>query len=96
MAEEKKRCAKSQPIPVAGTLREEICRDTFDVGNPGLASKLASISKEVHQGKGVVVLRGLDAANFNDEEAVIAFAGVSSHIFPQRATDSYANQTLSK
>lgn len=41
------------------------------------------------------MVRGLDTAKFNDEEAVIAFAGVSSHAFPLRATDSYANQTLS-
>lgn len=60
-----------------------------------LEEKLASISKELHQGQGVVVLRGLEAANFNDEEAVIAFAGVCSYICPERATDSYANQTLS-
>jgi hypothetical protein len=60
-----------------------------------LANKLSSISKDLHQGSGVVVLRGLDAAKFNDEEAVIAFAGICSYICPERATDSYANQTLS-
>lgn len=43
-----------------------------------------------------MVLRGLDAARFNDEEAVIAFAGICSYVCPERATDSYANQTLSK
>ena len=42
------------------------------------------------------MVRGLDAARFNDEEAVIAFAGISSYVCPKRATDSYANQTLSK
>lgn len=82
-------------VKIAGTPRSEIGKETFDVCNPALASKLASISKEIHHGRGVVVLRGLDAANFNDEEAVIAFAGVCSYICPQRATDSYANQTLS-
>lgn len=66
------------------------------MGNPELANKLSLISKELHQGRGVAVVRGLDAANFNDEEAVIAFAGVCSYICPERATDSYANQTLSK
>ena len=66
------------------------------MGNPELAHKLSSVSKELHHGRGVVVLRGLDAANFNDEEAVIAFAGICSYTCPERATDSYANQTLSK
>lgn len=65
------------------------------MANPELAHKLSSASKDLHQGQGVVVLRGLDAANFNDEEAVIAFAGVCSYVCPERATDSYANQTLS-
>lgn len=81
--------------PVAGTPRSEIQKETFDLGNAALATKLASISKALHQGSGVAVLRGLDAARFNDEEAVIAFAGVCSYICPERATDSYANQTLS-
>jgi hypothetical protein len=60
-----------------------------------LSGKLAALSKEVHYGQGVVVIRGLAAANFNDEEAVIAFAGVTSHICRLRASDSYANQALS-
>ncbi|KAF1944184.1 Clavaminate synthase-like protein [Clathrospora elynae] len=82
-------------VKIAGTPRSDINRNSFDIGNPELASKLAAISKRLHQGQGVAVLRGLDAANFNDEEAVIAFAGVCSYICPERATDSYANQTLS-
>lgn len=82
-------------IKISGTPRSDIRQETFDLGNSQLAHKLLSISKELHQGTGIVVLRGLDAANFNDEEAIIAFAGVCSYICPERATDSYANQTLS-
>jgi hypothetical protein len=82
-------------ILVTGLPRGDISVETFDLGNPELANKLSSLSKRIHQGSGVVVLRGLDAAYFNDEEAVIAFAGVCSYICPERATDSYANQTLS-
>jgi hypothetical protein len=66
------------------------------VANPELVNKLSSVSRDLHQGHGIVVLRGLDAANFNDEEAVVAFAGVCSYVCPKRATDSYANQTLSE
>jgi hypothetical protein len=82
-------------MSVAGTPRSEICQNTFDLANPSLVHRLSSISDDIHHGQGVVVLRGLDAAKFNDEEAVIAFAGVCSYICPMRATDSYANQTLS-
>ncbi|OAK98102.1 Clavaminate synthase-like protein [Phaeosphaeriaceae sp. SRC1lsM3a] len=82
-------------VKIAGTPRAEIRQETFDLANPDLARKLSAVSKELHQGQGIVVLRGLDAANFNDEEAVVAFAGVCSYVCPNRATDSYANQTLS-
>jgi hypothetical protein len=81
--------------PVSRLPRTKINQKSFDLGNPELASKLSSISKELHHGKNVVVLRGLDSAYLNDEEAVIAFAGVCSYVCPERATDSYANQTLS-
>ncbi|EUC30494.1 hypothetical protein COCCADRAFT_7488 [Bipolaris zeicola 26-R-13] len=80
---------------LTGLSRSDISPETFDLGNAQLASKLSSLSKRIHQGRGLVVLRGLDAAYFNDEEAVIAFAGICSYICPERATDSYANQTLS-
>jgi hypothetical protein len=72
-----------------------IDKTTFPL-TPELAAKLSSISAKIHHGVGVAVLRGLETARFNDEESVIAFAGVSSYIAPLRATDSYANQTLSK
>lgn len=75
--------------------RGSIDATTFSL-EPTLASKLSAISEKVHNGEGVAVLRGLQAARFNDEEAVIAFAGISSYVCPKRATDGYANQTLSK
>ncbi|KAH7090432.1 hypothetical protein FB567DRAFT_558668 [Paraphoma chrysanthemicola] len=81
-------------VKIAGTPRSQISQDTFDLANSELTHKLRSISTELHQGHGIVVIRGLDAANFNDEEAVIAFAGICSYVCPERATDSYANQTL--
>lgn len=59
------------------------------------SAKLAALSKEVHHGFGVAVVRGLHAARFNDEEAVVAFVGICAHTCVERATDSYANQTLS-
>lgn len=74
--------------------RSEISQRTFPL-QANLARKLSGLSKNLHQGFGIVVLRGLQAASLNDEEAVIAFAGVSSYVAPERATDSYANQTLS-
>jgi hypothetical protein len=74
--------------------RGQITKETFPLSS-GLAAKLSKISTDLHGGKGVSVLRGLEAARFNDEEAVVAFAGVCSYVAPERATDAYANQTLS-
>ncbi|KAF2272940.1 Clavaminate synthase-like protein [Westerdykella ornata] len=92
---------------LSGSPIECLDRSNFPLP-PFLASKLAAVSKEAHRGCGIVVLRGLGAsgvhvqndgndqvARFNDKEATIAFAGISAHVCPLRATDSYANQTLS-
>jgi len=72
--------------------RGSISKDTFPL-SPDLARRLSAISDEIHHGRGVVVVRGLDSAVLNDEESVIAFAGLASYVCPERATDSYANQT---
>ncbi|PSN63809.1 Clavaminate synthase-like protein [Corynespora cassiicola Philippines] len=77
-----------------GLPRTAIQKSTFPLSTE-LTNRLSSTSAELHNGSGVVVLRGLDAARFNDEEAVIAFVGISAYVAPLRATDSYANQTLS-
>ncbi|CAN9244080.1 unnamed protein product [Alternaria alternata] len=82
-------------VIITGLPRAKISTDTFDLKSFMLVDKLSSISGELHQGKGVAVLRGLHAACLNDEEAVIAFAGLCSYICPERATDAYSNQTLS-
>ncbi|CAI6339519.1 unnamed protein product [Periconia digitata] len=79
---------------LTGLPRSAISKTTFPLDD-GLASKLSAISAELHDGRGISVLRGLDDARFNDEEAVIAFAGICSYVAALRATDSYANQTLS-
>ncbi|KAF2447070.1 Clavaminate synthase-like protein [Karstenula rhodostoma CBS 690.94] len=73
---------------------EQISKENFPLSEE-LSAKLAAASKQVHEGFGVAVIRGLHAARFNDEEAVIAFVGICAHTCPLRATDSYANQTLS-
>jgi hypothetical protein len=84
----------AEGIAVKRLDRSQITQETFPLSSD-LAIKLSNISTNVHRGKGVSVLRGLEAARFNDEEAIIAFAGVCSYVAPQRATDAYANQTLS-
>ncbi|KAF2740994.1 Clavaminate synthase-like protein [Polyplosphaeria fusca] len=71
-----------------------INRYTFHLPEHATAS-LTRIRNQVIHGQGVAVLRGLDTAKLNDEEGVIAFVGLAAHVCSQRATDDYANQTLS-
>lgn len=61
-----------------------------------LKAKLAAASDKIHYGQGFTAIRGLDAAKFNDEESIIAFTGINAHVANKRATDDFANQTLSK
>jgi hypothetical protein len=56
---------------------------------------LANISKELHEGRGFGVLRGLDPRKYKPAENVIIFAGIASYVGGERATDA-GGLTLSK
>ncbi|KAF9252151.1 hypothetical protein CBS147333_479 [Penicillium roqueforti] len=47
---------------------------------PTLRPVLRDLSKEIHTGRGFVVLRGLRIDNYSREDNIIIYAGVSSHI----------------
>ncbi|KAJ5188438.1 Taurine catabolism dioxygenase TauD/TfdA [Penicillium cf. griseofulvum] len=55
-----------------------INQSTFPL--PTLHPALRDISKEIHTGRGFVVLRGLRIDDYSREDNVIIYAGVSSHI----------------
>lgn len=79
---------------LTGSPISAINRSTFEL--PAHAAEaLTHMRRDVVHGRGMAVLRGLDAAQLNDEESVIAFVGLAAHVCSQRATDDYANQTLS-
>ncbi|KAE8443232.1 hypothetical protein EG329_002100 [Mollisiaceae sp. DMI_Dod_QoI] len=52
-----------------------------------LSTKLTEISNELYNGRGFSVVRGLDPRKYTPEENVIVFAGVASHVAPERSTD---------
>ncbi|KAK3337583.1 hypothetical protein B0T19DRAFT_79272 [Cercophora scortea] len=64
-----------------------ISPETFPLPQP-LAQRLRDISNEIHEGRGFVVLRGWDPSTHTDEENVIAFCGVASHVGVKRHTDA--------
>lgn len=61
--------------------------DTFPL--PILRPALRNISKELHQGHGFVVLRGLPVTKHTREENIIIYAGVSSHVAPHRGRQDH-------
>jgi hypothetical protein len=60
-----------------------ISQETFPL--PKLHSVLRDFSTEIHYGHGFKVLRGLPVNKHTREENIIIYAGVSSHVAPQRA-----------
>ena len=76
------------------TPREDVDQTTFPLSK-GLAAKLAAIGKRIHTEEGVEMLRGLHKLPMTDDQSVKAFAGICSYVAPLRATDAFANQTLS-
>ncbi|KAH8879554.1 Clavaminate synthase-like protein [Thozetella sp. PMI_491] len=57
--------------------------DAVDATNFNLTTvgkTLAQASAEVYHGKGFCVVRGLDSKNLSDEDNVLAFLGISSHV----------------
>ncbi|GKZ35500.1 hypothetical protein AbraIFM66950_006162 [Aspergillus brasiliensis] len=60
----------------------EITPHTFPL--PSLHPILRDISKQVHNGHGFKVIRGLPVENYTREENVIIYTGLSSHVAPIR------------
>lgn len=51
---------------------------------PTLGPKLNKLSRDVHYGKGVCVIRGLNPASYSVEDLMLAYLGVQSYIAEQR------------
>lgn len=49
-----------------------------------LSNRLRNISHDCYNGRGFGVLRGLHTEILTDEERILVFAGVSSHVAPKR------------
>ncbi|KAF2189588.1 Clavaminate synthase-like protein [Zopfia rhizophila CBS 207.26] len=64
---------------------DSVSRDNFPLA-PELASKLKSVSKVVHNGRGFVVLRGLNPLKYTPQENVIIYCGICSYVAEQRAS----------
>ncbi|CAM5999988.1 unnamed protein product [Sphagnum balticum] len=69
---------------------EQVSQETFPL--PSLRTKLRSAAEEVHEGKGLVILRGLDPSKHTPMENAILFLGMSSYIAEQQGVqDKFGN-----
>jgi hypothetical protein len=58
-------------------------KENFPV--PNLQHVLRKCCRELHDGKGFVILRGLDLAKYSVEDGMVIFLGIQSYIAEQRA-----------
>ncbi|KAK3115809.1 hypothetical protein LTR53_004486 [Teratosphaeriaceae sp. CCFEE 6253] len=69
--------------------------DSSNFPLPATHKFLQGIAREVHEGRGFAVLRGLNARRFNIEDNILLFLGLSSHTFHTDLwADILALQTL--
>ena len=53
---------------------------------PTLRPRLRSISKAIHLGRGLAIIKGLDPDKYSLKENIILFAGLSSYIGDKRGS----------
>jgi hypothetical protein len=59
-----------------------------------LAKRLRTLTHGCYEGRGFAILRGLDPAAHSDEENVLIFGGVSSHVAPIRGFQDLAREMV--
>ncbi|KAF7550354.1 hypothetical protein G7Z17_g5778 [Cylindrodendrum hubeiense] len=65
----------------------QISQETFVL--PKLHDTLRAISREIHQGHGFKVVRGVPVDKYTREENIIIYAGLASHIAPVRGRQDH-------
>ncbi|KAL6713798.1 hypothetical protein ACLMJK_008290 [Lecanora helva] len=71
---------------------EKINKETFPL--PTLNSVLDCVSKEIHDGKGFAVLRGLDPKKYSTLDNVLLYVGITSHIAEIRGCQDYDGRMI--
>lgn len=77
---------KARPCQASKRSLEVLDKSSFSI--PLLADKLEAIRNDLHKGTGLCVLRGIDLSSLSMRELFITFAGLASHVSPQRARQS--------
>jgi hypothetical protein len=63
---------------------------------PTLGARLKDLSRDVHQGRGFCVVRGIDPASYAVEDLTLVYLGVQSYIAEQRGRQDKRGNMLGK
>lgn len=63
---------------------------------PTLGPQLESLSRDLHCGRGLAILRGLDPKKYSALDNVLLFTGLASHIGEQRGCQDRFGNMLSQ
>ncbi|KAL2066451.1 hypothetical protein VTL71DRAFT_2522 [Oculimacula yallundae] len=65
-----------------------------DLSAPDTWPKLRALSLEIHEGKGTIIVKGLQPDNYSLKDNIMIFAGLSSYIDDQRGSQSAQNDVM--
>lgn len=72
----------------------DVSRSKFPL--PNLGSQLDKICKDVYQGRGFAIVRGLDVDAFKPDDLAIIYIGVSSYVAERRGKQDQRGSMLCK
>jgi len=70
-----------------------ISASTFELPT-SLSERLRRVSDQIYHGLGFKIIHGLDPSKYTPRQNIIVYAGVSSHIFPQRGFVDQAGEEV--
>lgn len=82
---------------LTGTLALEQDGDMVNRGNfplPILGSKLEGVSRDLHEGRGFSVIRGIQPGHYPVEDQTIIWLGLQAYIAEQRARQDHVGNML--
>ncbi|KAK3323758.1 hypothetical protein B0T19DRAFT_213248 [Cercophora scortea] len=71
---------------------DDVKQDTFPL--PSLGSRLVEVSKTIHDGRGFVVLRGLNPDKYSSFDNILIYLGVTSYIAETRGLQDFDGRML--
>lgn len=81
-------------LPGLGLDGDLVSPESFPL--PGLSSRLDKVSRDVHDGKGFAVIRGLDPRNFSVSDITLLYLGLQSYVANERGRQDKRGNMLGK